>query len=197
MTYYKHPTAVVETEEIGEGTKIWHFVHVRAGARIGKRCSIGKSVYIDTNVEIGDGVKIQNFASVYQGVRLEDEVFVGPAVTFTNDRYPRAFLWCEGMILPTLVEKGASIGANATVMCGVTIHEYAIVGAGSVVTKDVTPFGLVYGNPAELRGFVCCCGTKLPVEGQTREDGLLHCPLCGRTVTVDAQLVSRLRTAIR
>lgn len=192
MAIYKHPTAIVETEAIGEGTKIWHFVHIRAGARLGKNCSIGKSVYIDADVEIGDGVKIQNFASVYKGVRIEDEVFVGPSVTFTNDRYPRAFQWDEEMIVPTLVKRGASIGANATVMCGITIHEYAIVGAGSVVTKDVPPFGLVYGNPAQLQGFVCFCGRKLPHTEHTSENGRVRCPHCGKEVAVDLQLVKRL-----
>jgi UDP-2-acetamido-3-amino-2,3-dideoxy-glucuronate N-acetyltransferase len=192
MAVYKHPTAIVETEAIGEGTKIWHFVHIRAGARIGKNCIIGKSVYIDADVEIGDGVKIQNFASVYKGVRIEDEVFVGPSVTFTNDRYPRAFQWDEAMIVPTLVKKGASIGANATVMCGVTIHEYAIVGAGSVVTKDVPPFGLVYGNPAKLQGFVCYCGKKLPCNDKTCDYGRVRCLHCGKEVAIDYQLMKRL-----
>ena len=192
MAVFKHPTAIVETEAIGEGTKIWHFVHIRAGSRLGKNCIIGKSVYIDADVEIGDGVKIQNFASVYRGVRIEDDVFIGPSVTFTNDRYPRAFQWSEEMIVPTLVKRGASIGANATVMCGVTIHEYAIVGAGSVVTKDVPAFGLVYGNPATLQGFVCFCGQKLPVNDKTGEYGRVQCLHCGKVVAVDPQLVKRL-----
>ena len=116
-------------------------------------------MYIDEDVEIGigDGVKAQNFVSVYKGVRIEDDVLVGPSVTFTNDLYPRAFSWDADKITMTVVKEGASIGANSTIVCGVTIGEYAMVGAGSVVTKDVPPFGLVYGNPAELKGFVCYC----------------------------------------
>ena len=161
MKYFKHPTAIVETEEIGEGTKIWHFVHVREMARIGKNCNIGKGVYVDKEVEIGDNVKIQNFVSVYKGVKIEDDVFIGPSVTFTNDLYPRAFIWNEERVVPTIVKKGATIGANSTIVCGVSIGEYAMVGAGSVVTRDVPPFGLVCGNPAKLRGFVCYCGRKL------------------------------------
>lgn len=161
MAFVEHPTAVVESDEIGDGTKIWHFVHVRERARIGKDCNIGKSVYIDTEVEIGDNVKIQNFVSVYKGVTIEDDVFIGPSVTFTNDLYPRAFRWDEQKVVLTTVKKGASIGAGSTVICGIVIGEYAMVGAGSVVTTDVPGFGLVYGNPARLKGFVCYCGERL------------------------------------
>jgi UDP-2-acetamido-3-amino-2,3-dideoxy-glucuronate N-acetyltransferase len=161
MEFFKHPTAVVESNNIGRGTKIWHFAHVREGAKIGENCVVGKSVYIDTDVEIGNSVKIQNFVSVYKGVRIEDGVFVGPSVTFTNDIYPRAFRWDEDTIIPTVVKKGASIGANSTIVCGVTIGEYAMIGAGAVVTKDSPAYGLVYGNPADLKGFVCYCGRKL------------------------------------
>ena len=161
MAFFKHPTAVVENNNIGDGTKIWHFVQVREGAKIGKNCVVGKGVYIDAEVRIGNRVKIQNFVSVYKGVRIEDEVLIGPAVTFTNDLYPRAFSWSGEKVTPTEVNKGASIGANSTIVCGVTIGRYAMIGAGSVVTKDVPPFGLVYGNPVELKGFVCYCGKKL------------------------------------
>jgi len=161
MEFFKHPTAVVESDNVGRGTKIWHFAHVREGAKIGENCVVGKSVYIDTDVEIGNSVKIQNFVSVYKGVRIEDGVFVGPSVTFTNDLYPRAFQWDEDTIIPTVVKKGASIGANSTIVCGVTIGEYAMIGAGAVVTKDSPAYGLVYGNPADLKGFVCYCGRKL------------------------------------
>jgi len=161
MQLFKHPTAIVESENIGEGTKIWHFVHVREGTKIGRDCIVGKSAYIDLDVEIGDRVKIQNFVSVYKGVKIEDDVFIGPAVTFTNDLYPRADEWGEDKITRTVVKRGASIGANSTVICGVTIGEYAMVGAGSVVTKDIPPFTLVYGNPARVRGRVNKEGMKV------------------------------------
>ena len=179
---FKHPTAIVESEAIGDGTQIWHFVHVREGAKIGRDCNIGKGVYIDADVEIGDNVKIQNFVSVYKGVTIEDDVFIGPAVTFTNDLYPRAFIWNEDKISYTMVKKGASIGANSTVISGVTIGEYAMVGAGSTVTKDVVPFGLVYGNPAKLKGFVCYCGNKLKTVVEENEDGVVYGCACGKTI---------------
>src|SRR4030065_2887498 len=121
MNYFKHPTAIVESGIVGEGSKIWHFVHIRNEAIIGKNCNVGKSVYVDTEVRIGDNVKIQNFVSIYKGVEIEDDVFVGPSVVFTNDLYPRAFIWEDEKIVPTVVEKGASIGANSTIICGVTI----------------------------------------------------------------------------
>jgi acetyltransferase-like isoleucine patch superfamily enzyme len=184
MKYYKHPTAIIESEEIGEGTKIWHFVHVREGVKIGKGCNIGKSVYIDCGVTIGDNVKIQNFASIYKGVLIEDDVFIGPSVTFTNDPYPRSFRWGENMIVPTLVKKGASIGANSTVLCGITIGEYAMVGAGSVVTQDVPPFGLVYGNPAKIKGIVCYCGRKL---GEFEEKVVYLCEHCGSKIKIEEE----------
>ena len=182
MMVFKHPTAIVESEEIGDGTKLWHFVHVREKARIGKNCTIGKGVYIDLEVEIGDNVKIENFVSVYKGVTIENDVFIGPAVTFTNDSYPRAFTWGEDRMGYTMVRRGASIGANATIICGVTIGEYAMVGAGSVVTKDVPSFGLVYGNPARLEGFVCSCGRKLSRTIREDDEKLVYACECGKEV---------------
>lgn len=161
MHAYAHPSAVVESLDIGERTKIWHFAHIRQGAKIGKDCVIGKDVYIDADVHIGDNVKIQNFVSVYKGVVIEDDVFIGPSVTFTNDLYPRAFIWDEEKIIKTQVKKGASIGANSVIICGNVIGEYAMIGAGSVVTRSVAPYTLSFGNPAEPRGFVCKCGRKL------------------------------------
>jgi acetyltransferase-like isoleucine patch superfamily enzyme len=181
---FKHPSAIVESEAIGEGTRIWHFVHVREKVKIGKNCTIGKSVYIDTEVEIGDNVKIENFVSLYRGVKVEDDVFIGPAVTFTNDLYPRSLIWDESRLGYTKVQRGASIGANATIICGVTIGEYALVGAGSVVTKDVPPFGLVYGNPARLMGFVCSCGIKLEKRVEEDEERILYECECGNKVEI-------------
>ncbi|MEM2020936.1 MAG: acyltransferase [Zestosphaera sp.] len=188
--YYIHPTAVVEEgAEIGEGTRIWHFVHVRRGARIGRGCNIGKDVYVDVDVRIGNNVKIQNFVSVYRGVVLEDDVFIGPHATFTNDLYPRSYN-TEWEVIPTLVKKGASIGANATIICGVTIGEYAMVGAGAVVTRDVPPHGLVVGNPARLIGFVCYCGKPLKdCEKIEERKGLIvyRCGRCGREVEIPTE----------
>jgi UDP-2-acetamido-3-amino-2,3-dideoxy-glucuronate N-acetyltransferase len=184
MNYHKHPTAIVESDTIGEGSRIWHFVHVREGALVGKNCNIGKSVYVDTAVKIGDNVKIQNFVSIYKGVKIKDDVFVGPSVVFTNDLYPRAFIWEEEKIVPTVVEKGASIGANSTIICGVTIGEYAMVGAGSVVTKDVVPFGLVFGNPARLKGFVCYCGKRLSRTIESEGKRVMYECECGKKVEI-------------
>jgi acetyltransferase-like isoleucine patch superfamily enzyme len=161
MSVFIHPTAEVCTKaEIGGNTKIWNHAQVREGAKIGENCVISKNVYIDAGAQIGNNVKIQNNVNVYQGVIIEDDVFLGPSMTFTNDLFPRA---CnpDWKITGTLVKKGASIGANATIVCGVTIGEYAMVGAASVVTKDVPPFALVVGNPAKIIGKVCKCGTKI------------------------------------
>ena len=149
-----HESAYVEDAEIGEGTKIWHFVHVRKGAKIGKNCNIGKGVYIDTKVEIGNNCKIQNFATLYQGLKVGNNVFIGPHACFTNDVYPRAEFWDEERLEKTLVKDGASIGANSTIIAGVTIGKYAMVGAGAVVTKDVPDYKLVLGNPAKIAGEV-------------------------------------------
>ncbi|RJQ27852.1 MAG: N-acetyltransferase [Peptococcaceae bacterium] len=181
---FKHPTAVVESEEIGEGTRIWHFVHVREKASVGENCNIGKSVYIDTGVSIGSNVKIGNFASLFKGVIIEDDVFIGPAVTFTNDLYPRAFIWDEEKVAHTLVKKGTSIGANTTIVCGVTINEYAMIGAGSVVVKDAVPFGLYYGNPARRKGFVCYCGKKLGKVTAENEEEIQYECVCGKKVEI-------------
>jgi UDP-3-O-[3-hydroxymyristoyl] glucosamine N-acyltransferase len=176
---YIHPTAVVDkTAKIGEGTKIWHFVHVRENAEIGRNCVLGHSVYVGKGVKIGDGVKLENRATLYQGVKIEDKVFVGPHVTFTNDLYPRSFD-TNWRIIETLVREGASIGAGSIVVCGVTIGEYAMIGAGSVVTKDVSSHALAYGNPAGIRGFVCICGVGLKKEEENQDFVLMKCPRCG------------------
>jgi UDP-2-acetamido-3-amino-2,3-dideoxy-glucuronate N-acetyltransferase len=172
-----HPTAVVEDGAVvGAGTRIWHRSHVRAGCRIGTGCTIGFAVFVDEGVVIGDRCKVQNHASIYRGVVLEDEVFVGPAATFTNDRYPRAGA-TEWEVVPTSARLGASIGANATVVCGVELGRWSMVAAGAVVTHDVPAHGLVVGAPARLRGWVCACGRVLG-----RSDGDLPetCPHCGR-----------------
>lgn len=153
-----HETAIVEPDvTVGAGTAIWHHSHVRTGSRIGAGCTLGKNVFVDSGAVVGDRVKIQNNVSVYTGVTLEDEVFVGPSAVFTNDLRPRAQPR-EWTVVPTVVRHGASIGANATIVCGVEIGAWAMVAAGSVVTRDVAPHALVRGNPARVVGWVCRCG---------------------------------------
>jgi UDP-2-acetamido-3-amino-2,3-dideoxy-glucuronate N-acetyltransferase len=151
---FVHPTADVDDgARVGAGTKVWHLAHIRSSATVGEECVIGRNVYVDANAVVGSRVKIQNNVSVYQGVTIEDEVFVGPCVVFTNDLRPRAQN-ADWEITPTLVRKGASIGANATLVCGIEVGEYAMIAAGSVVTKNVEPYQLVAGNPARPRGWV-------------------------------------------
>ncbi|MFW9845740.1 MAG: acyltransferase [Candidatus Thorarchaeota archaeon] len=180
-----HPLAVVDDgAEIGEGTKVWHFAHIRGAAKIGSECTIARDVYIDVNVTIGNNVKIQNGVSVYNGVTIEDDVFCGPHMTFTNDLYPRAFgnSW---EIIDTRVKRGASIGANATIICGITLNEYCMVGSGSVVTKDVPAHGLVVGNPARLAGFVCKCGQPLKDEIRRQKVSVtFQCGKCKEEITI-------------
>jgi len=188
---YVHPTADVSPRAtLGAGTKVWHQAQVREGAVLGTNCILGKGAYVDFDVQIGDNVKIQNRASVYHGVTLESGVFVGPHVVFTNDKMPRAVNpdgslkseddWELGRIL---VKEGASIGAGAIVVTGITIGRFAMVGAGAVVTRDVPDYGLVYGNPARLVGYVCACGHKL---NEAPGTGTRRCPVCGTEITVSA-----------
>jgi len=168
VSYFKHESAFVdEGAEVGGGTRIWHFSHVMHGAVIGRNCSLGQNVFVASNVQIGDNVKIQNNVSVYEGVILEDDVFCGPSMVFTNVRTPRsAFPRKTGDDRETtLVREGASICANATVVCGVTIDRWAFVAAGAVVTKDVSPHSIVAGVPAEQVGWACRCGAALSATG--------------------------------
>jgi UDP-2-acetamido-3-amino-2,3-dideoxy-glucuronate N-acetyltransferase len=170
--YFRHPTAVVDDgAEIGSGTKIWHFAHILGGTKIGERCVISQNVMIGPNVTVGHGCKIQNNVSIYEGVTLEDDVFCGPSMVFTNVLLPRAFVNRRSEFLPTLVRRGASIGANATVVCGHTIGQYAMVGAGAVVTRDVEDFALVLGAPARRIGWVGKSGDRLGAD--------LVCPRTG------------------
>jgi acetyltransferase-like isoleucine patch superfamily enzyme len=198
-----HPTAdVASGAVIGRGTRVWHHCQVREGAIIGENCILSKGVYIDAHVRIGHNVKIQNGVSVYHGVTLEDGVFCGPHCTFTNDRQPRAInpdgslkQADDWMVSETLVKKGASIGAHATIVSGVTIGAWAMIGAGAVITYDVPDYGLVYGNPARLRGFVCPCGEKLgePANGSSSESGLvvLTCPKCQTQIAIPRAVYAR------
>lgn len=166
---YVHGAAAVEQDvvRIGAGTSIWRFAHVSKGALIGAGCTIGEGVHIGPHVVIGHGCKIQNGAQLFEGVTLEDDVFIGPHAVFTNVKVPRAHVSRKAEFKPTLVKRGASIGANATILCGITIGEYAMIGAGSVVTEDVAAHALVYGNPAKPHGAVCKCGVKLKITSWT------------------------------
>jgi acetyltransferase-like isoleucine patch superfamily enzyme len=179
-----HPTADVSSDaRVGQGTRIWHEAQVREGASIGTQCTIGKGVYIDRDVVIGDRVKVQNRASIYRGVTIEDAVYVGPHVSFTNDRYPRAVnadgspqTDADWQLIPTLVREGASIGAGAVVLPGVTIGRWAMVGAGALVTRDLPDHAVAIGNPARVTGYACMCGRSLDQEG-----GGWRCPSCDRS----------------
>ncbi len=176
-----HRSAIVDDGAVlGEGTRVWHWVHVCAGARIGQNCSLGQNVFVGNDVVIGDNVKIQNNVSVYDGVRLEDDVFCGPSTVFTNVFNPRSAIARKREYRPTLIKRGATLGANSTVICGVTVGEHAFVGAGAVVSRDVPPHALMMGVPARCSGWMCKCGVKLP-EGQ----GNLHCTACGLIYCVE------------
>ena len=173
--YWAHETAIVdEGASIGAGTRVWHWVHVSAGARIGKDCVLGQNVYIGNRVVIGDNVRIQNNVSVYDAVTLEDDVFCGPSMVFTNVVNPRAAVSRKDEYQRTVVRRGATIGANATVVCGHTIGAHAFVGAGAVVTRDVPDYALVTGVPARRTGWMCRCGEKLPAQ-----PGAVACASCG------------------
>ncbi|MFI3227545.1 MAG: acyltransferase [Clostridia bacterium] len=162
MEYFIHESSYVgENSQIGKGTKIWHFSHIMNDCIIGENCNIGQNVVISPKVKLGNGVKIQNNVSVYTGVIVEDDVFLGPSCVFTNVINPRAFIKRQDEFRTTIIKKGASIGANATIVCGYNIGEYAFIGAGAVVTKDVPDFALMVGNPARIKGFVCKCGNNL------------------------------------
>ncbi|MCK4394341.1 N-acetyltransferase [Candidatus Bipolaricaulota bacterium] len=165
--YFVHESSYTDDDvEIGKDTKIWHFSHVMHGVRIGRNCSLGQNVLVGSNVKVGNNVKIQNNVSVYDGVVLEDDVFCGPSCVFTNVDRPRSgFPTDRSKYLNTVVKRGATIGANATIVCGHTLGEYCFIGAGAVVTKDVPPYAVLYGNPARVKGWVCQCGHGLAFEG--------------------------------
>ena len=173
--YFVHESSMVDAgAAIGSGTKIWHFSHVMGGSVIGKNCNIGQNVVIGPDASIGNGCKIQNNVSVYKGVTLEDDVFCGPSMVFTNVHNPRAHVRRMDEVRPTLVGKGASLGANSTIVCGHTIGRYAFIGAAAVVTRDVPDYALVVGNPARFRGWMCACGNALSFESNRAE-----CGACG------------------
>ena len=164
---------------VGEGTRIWHFCHVMAGARIGARCSLGQNVVVMPRVTLGNNVKVQNNVSLYEGVTCEDDVFLGPSMVFTNVINPRSHVSRRDEYRPTLVRRGASVGANATVVCGHTLGEYAFVGAGAVVTRDVPAYALVVGVPARVTGWMCRCGERLPLPAAVEPGSSARCASCG------------------
>lgn len=200
--FFAHPSADVSPQaEIGEGTKIWQQCQIREGSVIGRHCILGKGVYVDVGVRIGNHVKIQNGVSLYRGVTLEDGVFCGPHCVFTNDLRPRAInpdgslkTQADWQVSETLVRYGASIGANATIVCGVTIGRWAMIGAGAVVTHDVPDYGLAYGNPARLQGFVCPCGEKLELTEPSHESPSVEliCPTCRASVVIPRDVFAQL-----
>ena len=174
--YFVHESSCLDDNVlILDGTTVWHFSHLSEGVRVGRNCTIGQNVFVGSKVRIGNNCKIQNNVSVYEGVSLEDDVFCGPSMVFTNVDTPRsAYPRGSSDYLKTLVKRGCTIGANATIVCGVTLGQYSFVGAGAVVTKDVPAYALVYGNPSSIRGWVCECGTKLAIH-----DNFALCVKCG------------------
>jgi UDP-2-acetamido-3-amino-2,3-dideoxy-glucuronate N-acetyltransferase len=180
-----HPTAIVdEGARIGEGTRIWHWTHVMSGARVGRRCSLGQNVFVAGGSSLGDGVKVQNNVSIYEGVHLGDDVFCGPSMVFTNVANPRSHVSRKHEYRPTRVGRGATFGANSTVVCGHDVGRFAFVAAGAVVTRDVPDFALVTGVPGRVTGFVCACGVRLalrPSDGARR----VACAECGATYDWD------------
>lgn len=196
MSNYIHPTAVVSREAIlGDKLSIWHQSQIREGASIGNNCIIGKGVYIDVGVSVGNNVKIQNYVSVFHGVSIEDGVFIGPHVCFTNDTAPRAInpngslkIADNWKIDTTLIKTGASLGANSTILCGLTIGSWAMVGAGSVVTNDVPNHGLVYGNPARLEKFVCLCGKNLLFSQKQGDKVTTICSSCDEKIEISSEI---------
>jgi acetyltransferase-like isoleucine patch superfamily enzyme len=188
-----HPSAEVsENAIIGEGTFIWNQVQVRENCKIGSNCILSKDVYIDFDVKIGNNVKIQNGISIYHGVEIEDDVFLGPHMVFTNDLYPRAYIG-DFKVYKTIIKKGASIGANSTIICGTTIGEYAMIGAGTVITKDVPDNALVIGNPGRIVGFVGKLGKKLIKIGTTKEAIIMKCPVSEEVVNIPVNIYNLLK----
>jgi len=186
--YFVHPTAIVDGPvEIGEGSKIWHFSHVMSGAKIGGNCNIGQNVFISSGAILGNNIKVQNNVSIYDGVVLEDDVFCGPSMVFTNVFNPRSFISRKKEYRKTVVGKGTTIGANTTIVCGNKIGQYAFIGAGSVVTRDVPDYALVYGNPAKVKGWICQCAEEIVFRSRRTK-----CQICGKKYEKDRTGVKRI-----
>lgn len=191
--FFAHETVCIDDgAEIGAGTRIWHFSHVMSTARVGRNCNFGQNVVISPRCIVGNNVKIQNNVSVYTGVVLEDDVFCGPSMVFTNVINPRSHIERKSEYRKTLVKQGATIGANATIVCGHTLGRYCFIGAGTVVTRDVPDYGLVVGNPGRLRGYVCYCGDKLPMGVETENTESVECNSCGKRYAKTDNLVMEL-----
>ena len=188
--FFSHETAVIDENcSIGEGTKIWHFSHLMGSCVVGDNCNMGQNTYIDSNVIIGNGVKIQNNVSVYDGVIIEDDVFLGPSMVFTNIINPRSFINRKNKFHKTIVKRGATIGANATIICGINIGAYSLIGAGAVVTKDVPDYALILGNPARQKGWVSEAGFTLKFD----EFSKATCPLTGEKYSLNNNLLSKIQ----
>lgn len=195
MSIRIHSTAEVSPKaDIGDGTSIWHHCQVREGVKIGQNCILGKGVYLDTGVSIGNNVKIQNYVSLFHGVSVEDGVFIGPHVCFTNDMRPRAInpdgtlkSMDDWIIYETTIRRGAALGANSTIICGTAIGNWAIIGAGSLVSRDIPDYGLVWGNTARLRGFVCPCGSNLEKSSQMDTSVQAKCINCGKIIQISTK----------
>jgi len=189
--YFIHPSSYIDDgAEIGSGTKIWHFCHVMRGAQIGANCSIGQNTFIASNTVIGDRAKVQNNVSIYEGVILEEDVFLGPSMVFTNVINPRSHVNRRGEYQATRVKRGATIGANATIVCGITLGEYAFIGAGAVVTKDVPAYALVYGTPGKIQGWMCQCGIRLHfVDDKEGQNAI--CENCGARYNKTGETVTK------
>lgn len=194
-SYFAHPSSYVDEGAIvGEKTTIWHFCHIQKGAVVGRECRIGQNVNVGSTAIIGNYVKIQNNVSVYDGTILEDYVFCGPSMVFTNVVNPRSHISRKHEYRKTIVRRGATIGANATIVCGITIGEFAFIGAGSVVTRNVPDYALFFGNPARSRGWICVCAEKLPIN-QTVRSKKVSCPACGKKFQKQGQIVRELSLA--
>lgn len=179
---YRHPQALVETEDIGPNTRIWAFAHVMSGAQIGANCNLGDHTFIESGVKLGNNVTVKNGVSLWTGITIENDVFLGPNCVFTNDPNPRAYLKKSGNeLLPTLVRLGATIGANATILCGIKIGKHAFVGAGAVILHSVPDFALVVGNPGHQIGWMCICANKLPMPPAVPLEASCVCTHCGKS----------------
>ena len=188
LDFFAHETAIIDDNcHIGAGTRIWHFTHIMGESTIGQNCILGQNVFIGKGVKLGNNVKVQNNVSLYTGVECEDDVFLGPSMVFTNVINPRSAIERKDEFKKTLVKRGATIGANATIICGVTIGEYAFIGAGAVVTKDVKPYTVIVGNPGKENGWMCMCGVKMSFN----DDGTSLCTSCQEQYRFDGSNVAK------